>query len=116
MKNILYRGCDVDMQVNTIDQQLRKLGCSAEVFCGIAEISPARWSRSLRGVLTLPGPEIVRLMKIVQSLQEISIAAEPFRIDFRDLDSVRRLFDHSQNKIMWNAVPVVTEEDGTNEQ
>ena len=101
----------MDIQVNNITEKLKKLGCPNEVFCAVSSISTARWSRAQRGLVTIPGDEVLRLSKIVLALEAIRDAAQPFRIDFRDIESLQKIFTDRVEGLRWLPVPAPEEQE-----
>jgi hypothetical protein len=91
----------MSVQLHRIKHDLDTLGCSADNFCSLADIATSKWSRALRGLVVLPGPEIIRLSNLVQTLREIAAKASPLPIDFRDLPAVKVLVQHHENGIHW---------------
>lgn len=105
----------MDVQIGNIDHRLKELGCSAEIFCALAGVPSSRWSRVQRGLTVLHGDEIVRLSKIVRTLEDIQDAAMPIPINFKDIESVRRLFEHRvEAGITWTPVLNLEKQDKTN--
>lgn len=100
----------MDVQLNRLKHDLDTLGCSADNFCALANIATSKWSRALRGLITLSGREIVRLGNLVQTLREIAEKASPLPIDFRDLPAVKLLVQHHENGIHWTPTANIEEE------
>jgi hypothetical protein len=97
----------MDIQISNIRHQLEQIGCSAEVFCTVADVPSARWNRALRGVVTISGPEIVRLSGIVRALREIVEAAKPLPLSFRNVEEVKVLLEYHAAMVVWRTVPDV---------
>jgi hypothetical protein len=92
----------MDVQISSIEQKLKTLGCSAESFCAFVEIPTARWSRALRGLFVFPGPELVRLSDVVRTMVEIRDAAAPVPVDFGDAMQPFQSLHHLKSRTMRN--------------
>jgi len=91
---------------NSIKTKLESMNCPADVFCSLASISPTRWSRALRGLAPLSGPEILSLTEIIDDLLGLVRDAEPFPISFKNPRVIKTLLEQRQNGVRWIPIPV----------
>jgi hypothetical protein len=91
---------------NLIKSKLEAMNCPADVFCSLTSVSPTRWSRALRGLAPLTGPEIESLSKVAEDLAGLVRDAEPFPLSFRNLATIKSLLNQRRNGVRWIPVPL----------
>lgn len=97
------------IQANNVQAKNDRLGLSAAVFCRLAGLAETRWSRVLRGVVELPGPEILRLTALSDELEAAAESAKPFTLDLKNVDALRSLLAARNAGIRWVSAVDVTE-------
>jgi hypothetical protein len=91
---------------NLIKNKLDALGCPADVFCLLTGVSPTRWSRALRGLAPLSGPEIESLSKVAEDLAGLVHDAKPFPLSFRSPTTIKRLLEDRQSGVRWIPIQI----------
>ena len=86
---------------NNIRNTLDRVNCSADVFCALGGISPTRWSRALRGLAPLTGPECQALSNLAEELSQLTDDAKPIPVDFRDLEAIKLILEQRRNGQRW---------------
>jgi len=85
----------MDITTSRIAATLEMLGISAQNWCLLAGISPAKWSRAINpdrpGGVPLTGNELLCLAKIAEDLKEIAGGSDPLPIDFRNVEAIGRV-------------------------
>jgi hypothetical protein len=91
---------------NLIRGTLERLNCSADVFCALVGTSPTRWSRALRGLAPLTGPECMSFSKMAEEMSELASDCEPIPVSFRNVTAIQILLEHRRNGLRWVATVV----------
>lgn len=99
----------MSIQANNIQTKNDRLGLSASIFCKLAGLSETKWTRVLRGVVVLPGPEILRLIALSDELQAAAESAKPFTLDLKNVDALRSLLAARKMGIRWVSTIAVIE-------
>ena len=86
---------------NRLRTKLDELGCTHDVFCLLAGISPTRWSRAMRGVIPLTGPECETFSKLVEELSRLAGDAAPYPISFRNPQIIKSLLEDYRAGRRW---------------
>ena len=94
----------MDISTNNLKGEIDALGMSSESFCAIAGMASAKWSRAIRGILVLTGPEILRLSKVVEQLKQLQADAEPYQLTWKNAENIKRLLEYRRNGIHWRCV------------
>lgn len=94
-----------------IEKVLREIGCGVPVFCKLGGISTTRWSRALSGLINLRGSEIAVLNELASELKKLAEVSEPYAVDFKNPEKIKRLLDHRESGIKWRVSPVVENEE-----
>jgi hypothetical protein len=89
-----------------LENGLRTIGCSADFWCAVSGVSPARWSRILRGTAKLSGQEELELAGIIRELQSLVQDASPHILDFKNVAVVRLLLEKQRQGVRIVTVPV----------
>jgi hypothetical protein len=92
-----------------LENSLRMIGCSADFWCAVSGVSPARWSRILRGTAKLSGQEERELAGIIRELQSLVQDASPHILDFRNVAVVKLLLEKQRQGVRVVSVPVGTD-------
>ena len=86
---------------NNIKQTLDQLGCPQDVFCILVGMNQSRWSRAVRGIKELSGPEAEQLLKFTAELCQLAHDAAPIPVNFRDPQAIGKLLESRRAGIRW---------------
>jgi hypothetical protein len=79
--------------------RLQRLGCPGEVFSQCAGISPSKFSRAVRGVVSLNGPEIITLLGVIAEFEGLAQDALPYPVNFKNAAMIGVLIDYRRSGV-----------------
>src|SRR5665213_2134645 len=89
------------IQESNFQRKLDEYGCPADTFCRLANISPSKWSRALRDIQPLTGPELEHVCKIADLIAGIVRDSEPIPVSFKNIQAVKYLIEARKAGARW---------------
>jgi hypothetical protein len=93
------------IQEANFQRKLDELNCSADVFCKLCDMSPSKWSRALRDLQPLTGPELQHVGAVIDLISGIVRDSEPIPVSFKNVQAIKTLIHMRKKGARW--IPIL---------